>query len=109
MKIEEARSETAKSSAFQNMERDAPWTAWIRMIQPHDEAATHSRGPLGTKVPACPAFLGDLGSLAMNKKSSKQGAHARQSHNAVDGRFLETQGPVGEMESVNRLHELENF
>jgi hypothetical protein len=24
------------------MERDAPWTAWIRMIQPHGEAATSS-------------------------------------------------------------------
>ena len=32
---------------------------WM-MIQPHDEAATHSRGPLGTKVPACPLFLATL-------------------------------------------------
>jgi hypothetical protein len=61
------------------------------------------------KGPCLPSFLGNLGALAVNKKSSKQGAHARQSHNAVDGRFLETQGAVGKTESVNRLHESENF
>ncbi len=38
LKTEEARSEAADSSAVQNMERDAPWTAWIRMIQPNEEA-----------------------------------------------------------------------
>jgi hypothetical protein len=33
---------------------------WMMMIQPHDEAATHSRGHLGTKVPARPLFLATL-------------------------------------------------
>jgi hypothetical protein len=31
---EDGRKESALSCAFQNMERDAPWTAWIKMIQP---------------------------------------------------------------------------
>lgn len=48
LNIEEARSETAYSSAVQNMERDAPWTAWIRMIQPQEEAAAYCNS-LGLK------------------------------------------------------------
>ena len=36
-KTEEARSKAANSSAVQNMERDAPWTAWDRMSQPHED------------------------------------------------------------------------
>jgi hypothetical protein len=31
---EYGRKESALTSAFQNIERDAPWTAWIKMIQP---------------------------------------------------------------------------
>jgi hypothetical protein len=32
-KTEEARSETAGLFADQNMKRDAPWTAWSKMLQ----------------------------------------------------------------------------
>jgi hypothetical protein len=28
--------------SVQNMERDAPWTAWSKMLQPHDAAAFFS-------------------------------------------------------------------
>ncbi|MFN6016965.1 MAG: hypothetical protein ACK49N_05270 [Verrucomicrobiota bacterium] len=34
--------EVADSSAIQNMERDAPWTAWSKMLQQHEEAACSS-------------------------------------------------------------------
>ena len=43
--------------AIQNMERDAPWTAWSKMPQLHKESALRGRIALpertfGTKVPA---------------------------------------------------------
>jgi hypothetical protein len=43
--------------AIQNMERDAPWTAWSKMSQLHKESALRGRIALpertfGTKVPA---------------------------------------------------------
>jgi hypothetical protein len=34
--------ETAVSCTSQNMERDAPWTAWSKMLQPHEEPASSS-------------------------------------------------------------------
>jgi hypothetical protein len=43
--------------AIQNMERDAPWTAWSKMPQLHKESALQGRvaqpkRTFGTKVPA---------------------------------------------------------
>jgi hypothetical protein len=43
--------------AIQNMERDAPWTAWSKMLQLHKESALRGRiaqseRTFGTKVPA---------------------------------------------------------
>jgi hypothetical protein len=37
LKVEEQAASTFSS---QNMERDAPWTAWDRMSQPHEEAGS---------------------------------------------------------------------
>jgi hypothetical protein len=34
LKKQETREEVAESLAAQNMERDAPWTAWSKMHQP---------------------------------------------------------------------------
>jgi hypothetical protein len=34
LKKQETRKEVAESLATQNMERDAPWTAWSKMLQP---------------------------------------------------------------------------
>jgi hypothetical protein len=34
--------ETAVSCTSQNIERDAPWTAWSKMLQPHEEPASSS-------------------------------------------------------------------
>jgi uncharacterized protein (DUF1778 family) len=39
------------------MERDAPWTAWIRMIQLHDEAAAHPLGPLEQRSLPCGSVI----------------------------------------------------
>jgi hypothetical protein len=40
LKKQETREEAAESLAAQNMKRDAPWTAWSRMSQPHEEAVS---------------------------------------------------------------------
>jgi hypothetical protein len=53
--------EVAASLALQNMERDAPWTAWSKMLQLRGDEAVHSlagtwnrmsQGRAGTAIPS---------------------------------------------------------
>jgi hypothetical protein len=39
--------------AIQNMERDAPWTDWSKMLQPHEEVSRKMRDNAGG-TPALP-------------------------------------------------------
>jgi hypothetical protein len=65
LKVEEQAASTFSS---QNMERDAPWTAWDRMSQPHEEAGSSFKIQNSkSNIPPLPsAFLCDLGGFAVN-------------------------------------------